>query len=50
MDTYRETATYLSYGQKVDLIKNVFLPEKNFPLHDKIRSFKYVPLASLFSQ
>ena len=27
--TYREKAPHLSYGEKVDLIKNVFVPEKN---------------------
>ena len=31
--TYREKAPhFLSYGEKVDLIKNVFVPEKNFCL------------------
>ena len=28
--TYREKAPHLSYGEKVDLIKNVFVPETNF--------------------
>ena len=26
--TYRENAPHLSFGKKVDLIKNVFVPEK----------------------
>ena len=30
--TYREKPRHLSYGEKVDLIKNVFVPEKNFCL------------------
>ena len=28
--TYREKAPHLSCSEKVDLIKNVFVPEKNF--------------------
>ena len=39
--TYREKAPHLSYGEKVDLIKNVFVPEKNFRFPEAIRSFKY---------
>ena len=30
--TYREKAPHLSFGEKVDLIKNVFVPENNFCL------------------
>ena len=30
--TYREKAPHLSYGEKVDLIKNVFVPEKKLLL------------------
>ena len=37
----REKAPHLSYGEKVDLIKNVFVPEKNFRFPETIRSFKY---------
>ena len=39
--TYREKAPHLSYGEKVDLIKNVFVPEKNFRFPETTRSFKY---------
>ena len=39
--TYREKAPHLSYGEKVDLIKNVFVPEKNFRFPGTTRSFKY---------
>ena len=38
---YREKTPHLSYGKKVDLIKNVFVPEKNFCFPERIRSFKY---------
>ena len=38
--TYREKAPHLSYGEKVDLIKNVLVPEKNFRFPETIRSFK----------
>ena len=37
--TYREKAPRLGYGEKVDLIKNVSVPEKNFL--ETTRSFKY---------
>ena len=39
--TYREKAPHLSYSEKVDLIKNVFVPEKNFCFPETTRSFKY---------
>ena len=39
--TYREKSPHLCYGEKVDLIKNVFVPEKNFHFPETIRSFKY---------
>ena len=39
--TYRENAPHLSYSEKVDLIKNVFVPEKNFCFPETTRSFKY---------
>ena len=38
--TYREKAPHLSYGEKVDLIKNVFVSEKNFCFPETTRSFK----------
>ena len=38
--TYREKAPPLSYGEKVDLIKNVFLPKKNLRFPETLRSFK----------
>ena len=38
---YREKAPYLSYDQKVDLIKNVFMPEKCFCFPEATRSFKH---------
>ena len=28
--TYREKAPHLSYGEKEDLMRNVFVPEKSF--------------------
>ena len=34
-------ASHLSYGEKVDLIKTVFVPEKNFRFPKAIRPFKY---------
>ena len=39
--TYREKAPHLSYSEKVDLIKNVFVPEKNFCFPEATRSFKH---------
>ena len=39
--TYREKAPHLSYREKVDLIKNVFVSEKNFRFPETTRSFKY---------
>ena len=39
--TYREKAPHLSYSEKVDFIKNVFVPEKNFCFPETTRSFKY---------
>ena len=39
--TYREKAPHLSYGEKVDLKKNVFVPEKNFYFPETTRSLKY---------
>ena len=39
--TYRGKAPHLSYGEKKDLIKNVFVPEKNFCFPETTRSFKY---------
>ena len=41
VDTYREKAPHLSYGEKVDLIKNLFVLEKNFCFPETTRSFKY---------
>ena len=38
--TYREKALHLSYDEKVDLIKNVFVPEKNFRFPGTLRSLK----------
>ena len=38
--TYREKAPHFSYGEKVDLMKNVFVPEKNFCFPETNRSFK----------
>ena len=34
--TYREKAPHLSYGEKVDLIKNVFVPEKTFDFQKQL--------------
>ena len=45
--TYREKAPHLSYSEKEDLIKNVFVLEKNFYFPEATRSFKY---EWLFSQ
>ena len=39
--TYREKAPHFSCDEKVDLIKNVFVPEKNFCFPETTRSFKY---------
>ena len=39
--TYRENAPHLSYSEKVDLIKNLFVPENNFYFPETTRSFKY---------
>ena len=39
--TYKEKAPHLSYGEKVNLIKNTFVPEKNFHFPETTRSFKY---------
>ena len=39
--TYTEKAPLLSYGEKVYLIKNEFVSEKNFCFAEKIISFKY---------
>ena len=39
--TYWGKVPHLSYGEKVDLIKNVFVPEKNFCFPEITRSFKY---------
>ena len=38
---YRENAPHLSYAEKIDLIKKVFVPEKNFCFPETTRSFKY---------
>ena len=46
--TYREKAPHLSYSEKVDLIKNVFVPEKNFCFPETMATV--VSLALLFSQ
>ena len=32
---------HLCYGEKVDLIKNMFVPEENFCFPETTRSFKY---------
>ena len=34
-------APHLSYGEKEDLIENVFVPQKNFCFPETTRSFKY---------
>ena len=34
--TYREKAPHLSYSEKVDLIKNVFVPEKAFAFQKQL--------------
>ena len=34
--TYREKAPHLSYSEKVDLIKNVFVPEKTFAFQKQL--------------
>ena len=39
--TYREKSPHLSYDEKIDLIKNMFVPEKNISFPETIRSFKY---------
>ena len=39
--TYREKGPHLSYGEKVDLIKNVFVPEKIICFLETTRYFKY---------
>ena len=41
MKNIGKKAPHLSYGEKVDLIKNVFVPEKNFRFPEAIRPFKY---------
>ena len=33
--TYSKESPHLSYGEKVDLIKNVFMPEKTFVFQKK---------------
>ena len=38
---YRDRAPHISYGEKVDLIKNVFVSEKIFGFPQTRRSFKY---------
>ena len=38
---YREKAPHLSYGEKINLIKNMFVPRKNFCFLETTRSFKY---------
>ena len=38
---YREKVPHLSSGEKIDLIKNVFVPENNFRFPETTRSFKY---------
>ena len=53
VNTYREKAPHLSYGEKVDLIKSVFVPEKNlcFPeTTTKIWVATVASLGLLFSQ
>ena len=42
--TYREKSPHLSYDEKIDLIKNMFVPEKNISFPETIRSFKYESL------
>ena len=39
--TYRQKAPHLSYDEKIDLITNVFVPQKNF---------RFISLTLLFSQ
>ena len=39
--TYREKGPHLSYGEKVDLMKNVFMPEKIIFFLETTRFFKY---------
>ena len=39
--TYTEKTPHISYGEKVDLIKNVFVPGRNFCFPEMIWSFKY---------
>ena len=39
--TYNEKASHLNHGEKVDLIENVFVPEKNFRFPETTRSFEY---------
>ena len=39
--TYREKTPRLGYGEKVDLVKNVFVLEKNFCFLEATRYFKY---------
>ena len=39
--TYRKKAPHLSYGEKLDLVKNVFVPGQSFRFPETIRSFKY---------
>ena len=39
--TYREKAPHLSYSEKVDLVKNVFVLENNFCFPETTRCFKY---------
>ena len=39
--TDREKAPHLSYSEKADLIKDVFVPEKTFCFPETTRSFKY---------
>ena len=41
MKNIGKKAPHLSYGEKVDLIKNVFVPEKIFRFPEAIRPFKY---------
>ena len=41
VSTYKEKAPQLTYDEKVNLIKNVFVSEKNFHFPERIRSFKH---------
>ena len=55
VNTFREKAPHLSYGEKVDLIKSVFVPEKKLMLSRNNKIFKIwvtavASLGLLFSQ